>query len=306
MLLALAFSLLLVACQSDPEVTETDPTTTPEPTAQTTQEDTKPAPEVDWETYISSSYGFSFEYPETWTLEEDTHARPYVLLTSPERLKAGKGAEGDQMILIDAKIRVYPSNQDLPNNKTGLSFDQWVMSENAYLNEAQVSQATISGESAYLVERISSFDEAPYVLSMVEHNGKIYELNFNVADSDDYMTERTRMLSSFQFVDSVASVTCEDVTCIYTKFEACEASTFSADAGFVAISYEIFGPKDAGCEMSLVYTKNPNPDWVDQPMTCIFDNTQDFQTAVGEQLTATSNSETNTCSGPLVEVLNSL
>ena len=316
LLLALTSSLLLVACQSDPEVTQ-EPATS-DPTVETSQEDTQTSAEIEWKTYISSNYGFSFEYPETWTLEEDTHARPYVLLTSPERLEAGKGTEGDQMILIDAKIRVYPSNKDLPNNTMGLSFDQWMASENTYLNEAHVSETTISGESGYLFTDVSSFDGTPYTFAMVEHNGKIYELNLNVAGAKDHLTERTHIFSSFQFVGSETSfeeytgtitgdsVTCEDEACIYTKFEACEASTFSADMGFAAITYEIFGPKDGGCEMSLVYTKNPNPDWVDQPMTCIFDNTQDFQTAVGEQLAAAPGSEASTCSGPLVEVLANL
>lgn len=316
LILGLLTSLFLVACQ--PDLPAPEPMDAQEPAVTTDEQkpdNPEDAPKEEWSSYASTSYGFSFEYPKSWTLEEDTHARPYVLLTSPERREAGEGAEGDQMILIDAKIRVYPSNEDLPNNDEGLSFEQWIDTEDTYLN-GEVTPTTVAGAEGFTIEGIDSFNDSPTLFTMVEHNGKIYELNFNVAGANDYTAERAHMLSSFKFLASEeaptastntgTSVACEDETCMYTKFETCEAATFSADAGFAAITYEIFGPKDGGCEMSLVYTKNPNPEWEDKTLLCTFDNTLDFQTAVGEQLTAASNSEGSTCSGSLLEVLSNL
>jgi hypothetical protein len=58
--------------------------------------------------------------------------------------------------------------------------------------------------------------------------------------------------------------------------------------------------------MLFEYTANPNSAWVNQPMTCDFDNTQsldDSTSAVFNSLLAKQN--TYDCTGPLVAILES-
>lgn len=70
------------------------------------------------------------------------------------------------------------------------------------------------------------------------------------------------------------------------KFRLCQpaTTTYSIDlgelGGIVSYYYEIIGPEDGYCKVKSKYTKNPNPDWVNKEMTCLYDNSKDLDTAV--------------------------
>jgi hypothetical protein len=76
----------------------------------------------------------------------------------------------------------------------------------------------------------------------------------------------------------------------------------SSDLGFAAVSYSILGQTNEGCEVEMVYTKNPNPAWVDQAIVCTLDTNVDFLTAFQKEFEAAVEGEGN-CTGPLAEIL---
>jgi hypothetical protein len=106
------------------------------------------------------------------------------------------------------------------------------------------------------------------------------------------------------------SEVCDSEDCFYSAFSDCAPATFSADAGFAAVSYEILGFKASGkCEVSMIYTSNPNPDWVDQMIICSIDSGANFQDAFGDAMTEVVNSPNSahpSCVGPLVTVMRNL
>ncbi|MEK7105439.1 MAG: thrombospondin type 3 repeat-containing protein [Patescibacteria group bacterium] len=102
---------------------------------------------------------------------------------------------------------------------------------------------------------------------------------------------------------TTTTVNCGDENCFEAKFAACEPAKLVSDLGFVSFSYEIIGPVEGGCSMTVMYPTNPNPAWVNQPMTCTFDNTIDFTTSA-QQTIEGSGSESTTCTGPLVAIFN--
>lgn len=152
-----------------------------------------------WNIYTNETFGFSFEFPSDWFLEDDSHSRPYVLLTSPERKIAAQDAEGDEIIVIDAKITTYGSYKDLPNNKDELDFKSWLKVEDNYFN-GEVTLTTVDGLDAYLIHSTGGIRDVENEFIMLEFNGKIYELNFNVPSSNDYLEERDHMLQSFEII----------------------------------------------------------------------------------------------------------
>lgn len=188
---------------------------------------------IQWSTYTSEEFGFSVNFPSTWDVEEDAQGRPYVSFTSPERTG---GTEGDQMIKIDAQIKVYSDTEDLPNNAEDLSFEEWIETENSYF-DGQPMQTTVDGVSGYSM-RSKGFANIESEFIMIEHDGKIYELNFNVPDANDYEEERQGMLESFQFLSSSGSETsatvsgsCNEEACFMENFKTCEPATLSSMGG---------------------------------------------------------------------------
>ncbi len=65
----------------------------------------------------------------------------------------------------------------------------------------------------------------------------------------------------------VGAIFCADENCFQTAFTACTQAKFRTPRMLGAVAeYEILGPAAGGCRVSLVYTSNPNPDWVGKPL----------------------------------------
>ena len=260
-----------------------------------------------WSTYTNEKYGFSINFPSTWSVKEDSHGRPYVYFSSPGRAEN----QEDDPVMIDARIITYSSSEDLPNNDDGLSFENWIGTEDKYF-DGEVTSTTVDGVNAYLIHDTGMAGKT-YEFSMVEYEGRIYELNFNVPDSEDYLEEREQMLDSFHFLSSSTNETssstsdsCDEETCFVENFKTCESATMSSGlASFATVRYEILEETNGGCEVEMVYTKNPNPAWVDQPIVCTLDMDADFLTAWQKEFEAAMEGEGN-CTGPLTEILQDL
>ncbi len=101
------------------------------------------------------------------------------------------------------------------------------------------------------------------------------------------------------------TVNCASGNCFQQKFAACQPAIFQADAGFAGVVYTIIGPATGGCKMTLKYTTNPNPAWVNKAMTCTFDNKLDFKKSVENSLLGAIKGSV-VCSGPLYTILRSM
>lgn len=111
---------------------------------------------------------------------------------------------------------------------------------------------------------------------------------------------------------SSVTTTCNDVRCFEEAFRACEESVvFSADEpGLNArVEYEIIGSivgeGVSGCEVSMVYRENPNPEWVGKPVQLTLDPQRSFMEEItqGLQQCVDGTPGRYACEGPLLEVM---
>ncbi|MDP3742556.1 MAG: hypothetical protein Q8R15_04535, partial [Candidatus Micrarchaeota archaeon] len=79
------------------------------------------------------------------------------------------------------------------------------------------------------------------------------------------------------------------------KFRNCEAAILESTlVPGLTYSYEILGLASNLCSVKSKFLANPNPDFVGPEMTCSYDNSQDFQTAV---------QDTSNCQGELYQLM---
>lgn len=101
--------------------------------------------------------------------------------------------------------------------------------------------------------------------------------------------------------------TCVTKECLYQNFSSCNPSSAEFGLGDVSttqleVYYQILGLVPGGCKMSYRYTQNPNPDWINKDITCVYDNKLDFQQALTEEMNEVTLG-TSDCSGPLMDVI---
>jgi uncharacterized protein len=89
-------------------------------------------------------------------------------------------------------------------------------------------------------------------------------------------------------------------------YAACTAGgNFESGIPQLGVRYEILGPEDDGCRVSLTYTSNPNPEWEGKPLLLTLDPLQPFmaEIAAGMQSCAADESSRFNCGGALLDVL---
>jgi len=88
---------------------------------------------------------------------------------------------------------------------------------------------------------------------------------------------------------------CGGMDCFKEKFAGCKPATVTSKLmDNLIYYYEIIGPKDGLCEVKSKFTANPNPEWIGKEMTCKYDSTKDFETAVQDM---------SSCQGPLYTLM---
>lgn len=105
--------------------------------------------------------------------------------------------------------------------------------------------------------------------------------------------------------DITKTVDCGTENCFQQKFSACQPATLKADAGFASVEYKIIEPADNGCRMNFKYLTNPNPDWVNKDMTCVFDNKIGFQKSIENTFNGVVGGSV-VCTGPLYNILKAI
>lgn len=75
----------------------------------------------------------------------------------------------------------------------------------------------------------------------------------------------------------------------------------------VSVRYDVVGPKDDGCRVSLTFESNPNPAWEGKPLLVTLDPRQPFLAEVEEAMRSCTSGEGTRfdCGGPLMDVLGS-
>jgi hypothetical protein len=107
-------------------------------------------------------------------------------------------------------------------------------------------------------------------------------------------------------VKSSGTVTnsCGSKTCFATDFQKCTPATENSSSSIAKIKYSIIGPSGSGCGMTFEYTYSPVTAWVNQSMTCNFDNTQPLSNAVALVFNSfAAKQNTYDCTGSLATLL---
>jgi hypothetical protein len=124
------------------------------------------------------------------------------------------------------------------------------------------------------------------------------EIDAQVSDSKDGLTVNLGYKGT-----GTTTVSCSTPGCFDEKFAKCEPATLTAELeGLGTASYKIVGKSGAGCNVDFAYTKNINPKWVNQKMTCTLDTRETFQQTFQKQFELAFENK-GTCKGPLVPLL---
>ena len=86
-------------------------------------------------------------------------------------------------------------------------------------------------------------------------------------------------------------------SCFDTNFKDCKPAKYTSSVnlgGVVTYYYEISRKALGGCMVKTKFLDNPNPEWLNKEMSCIYDNTKKFSDAVRD---------TSNCTGPLYNLI---
>lgn len=158
---------------------------------------------ANWKTYTNSSLGFSFKYPQDWTLSnattEESQSGKIVSLVSPEAQKQNLPPGYDRNLVVsyfkdmnsDAARGGSWEGQRTYKSLVDYFTDQKAPTEN-------IGETAVDGKKGYEVA-IGGFGISFGI--MVEYNG-IYKLNFSIADSKkDLGSVEKQILSTFKFTN---------------------------------------------------------------------------------------------------------
>lgn len=103
-----------------------------------------------------------------------------------------------------------------------------------------------------------------------------------------------------------AGVECEDQDCFSEQVAQCQAAQYTTEQAAGAVArYTVEGPTADGCRIQLRYTENPNPAWVDQPLTFVVDPDEAFEPQLKAAVSSCLAGEQGhyRCEGPLFEAV---
>tara|TARA_Y100000310_G_scaffold322705_1_gene382049 strand:+ start:555 stop:1427 length:873 start_codon:yes stop_codon:yes gene_type:complete len=123
-------------------------------------------------------------------------------------------------------------------------------------------------------------------IGMLLAGGGVY-LYFSLGlDSNTQQAERLSSGSSQESSKSTTEIelgseeTCDTFECFEENFAECIPSAFTLRLTSTISYYnEILGSKDDLCEIKSRATANPSSEWINKEMVCLYDNSQDYETA---------------------------
>lgn len=98
---------------------------------------------------------------------------------------------------------------------------------------------------------------------------------------------------------------CTSMACFSEHLGQCQPATFTSAMGRARAQYEIQGTAGDRCQVSLTFKANPNPAWVDTPLTFVLDPAQPAGGQLKEAVAAclAGDAEGFQCDGPLLAVV---
>lgn len=97
---------------------------------------------------------------------------------------------------------------------------------------------------------------------------------------------------------------CDDKNCFEKKFEGCEHAKVTLTVlDNLASYYEIIGPEKGLCEMKFKYPANPNPEWVNKEMICLYNNSKSLDVATREVFDSLFSENIGDCRGELFNAM---
>lgn len=88
------------------------------------------------------------------------------------------------------------------------------------------------------------------------------------------------------------------------KFKNCEPAIYDEKGAMgSSYTYKIVGPESGRCEITTFYPTNPDPNWTNKEMTCLYDNTKSFEESIREVENAFLDNSSLNCSGPLFNLM---
>lgn len=98
---------------------------------------------------------------------------------------------------------------------------------------------------------------------------------------------------------------CADGDCFVAAVQACDSETFRTQAAGAEGVYSVVGPDGPACKISFAYSENPNPTFVDKPVTFVLSpDDASEETVLGAlQACLTGRSGRYQCGGPLFDQL---
>ncbi|MBI4034083.1 MAG: hypothetical protein HY378_00860 [Candidatus Brennerbacteria bacterium] len=259
-----------------------------------------PRAEVEgWQTYRNEEYGFEFRYPNQFTKKQE--------LTNWEGLDLWVSLKDKSDNSVN--IALYGSVFD-PNNMSEIGgpikFSDSGVSDIPVGNRKGYKYRI--GDAGCVAEVMQAgFQNKTLKISFLYCHGADDPQNFIPIYENEGLINQ--ILITFKFfepkVETAQTTNCVGEDCFEQKFAVCQPATFSADAGFAAVDYKIIGPAAGGCRMTLKYTVNPNPEWVNKELTCIFNNQIDFQKSVESAFNKVLGGSL-VCEGSLYNIIRSL
>ncbi len=165
------------------------------------------------------------------------------------------------------------------------------------------------GEGNYLDATNLSFDQTgKYLVFINKKDTSLWSLDTN---PNKVQSNTSKNAPSFNTTkneivingDTTETNNCGSIGCFQENFKSCTPANNTADMSPLGtFSSTIIGKVTGGCSVKFVYTKNINPTWVNQPMTCTLDNTKDFE-AVEKKVLSDTVQGTSNCTGPLASLL---
>lgn len=173
------------------EITELKSQTTDTLSGEASDESANIDETEEWETYTNSTYGFSFKYPSSWSLERG------VSDSYPNRIVSVKSNEPN-------KNKIWPQgsyyyDQMIINKESKNSITDWIEERLAGGVEDNSKVVTING-SQYT--EIIPGSDPDYLAELKVDDGNLFSIIFDWADSrDDISQTQEQILSTLQFAD---------------------------------------------------------------------------------------------------------